>query len=106
MTKRIASTLGIIIILIALPCTVVSASSTMNFKTPELLADLNYGDSLTLRGSNTISTRKGEKYDESKDPALRKGTENWEQSQGNFMTIPLIVVGIIAFLLFFSREKK
>ncbi len=105
MIKHFASTLGIIIVLIALPCPAASASSSYQFKMPALIADLDYGDSLTLSGANTIATRRGEKYDESKDPALRRGTENWEQSQGNFLTIPLIVVAVIATLLFFSREK-
>jgi hypothetical protein len=46
-----------------------------------------------------------ESYDASKDPALRRGTENWEQSQAGFFIIPGAVIGIVALLLFLNREK-
>lgn len=53
----------------------------------------------------SISVRRGEKYDESKDPALRRGTENEEQPQGSFFAIPAFVVGVILLFLFFNRDK-
>lgn len=45
---------------------------------PNLFTDISVGDNFTLFRSNTVSTKRGEKYDEAKDPALRKGTENYE----------------------------
>ena len=60
---------------------------------------------LTLSPANIISTKAGEKYDESKDPALRKGTENWEQPQSSFFAVPALVIGVIGLVLFFNREK-
>jgi len=44
-------------------------------------------------------------YDESKDAALRRGTENWEQSQSSFFVVPGIFLSVVGLALFFSRKK-
>jgi hypothetical protein len=54
--------------------------------------------------ANGIQIKGGEPYDEKKDPALRKGTENWEEPQGSFFVIPAVVVGLIVIVLFFNRK--
>lgn len=54
--------------------------------------------------ARAISVKRGQPYDESKDPALRKGTENWEQEQGSFFAIPALVLGIVGVFLFFNRK--
>jgi hypothetical protein len=48
--------------------------------------------------------KKEETYDEAKDPFLRKGTENEQESQISFFVIPAVVVGIVLIFLFFNRE--
>ena len=60
---------------------------------------------LTKAPTNGLFIKRGEKYDETKDPALRRGTENTEQPQSSFFAIPAIVLGIIGVVLFLSREK-
>jgi hypothetical protein len=104
MQKQMLSTITIILLLSALPCFQASANSGFRFNT-DFFSGLDSGDSLTLSRTNTISTKKGEKYDESKDPALRRGTENWEQPQGSFWVIPAAVVGVILLILFFNKEN-
>lgn len=54
----------------------------------------------------SFAVKRNQPYDESKDPALRRGTENWEQDQGSFFTIPALVIAIIGVLLFFTRDKR
>ncbi|WP_411726533.1 hypothetical protein [Methyloglobulus sp.] len=76
MIKQIVPILGIIILLGTLPCFQVSANSGPNFKSPDFLPSLSYGDTFELIRPNTILIKLGEKYDGAKDPALRKGTEN------------------------------
>ena len=44
-------------------------------------------------------------YDKSKDAALRRGTENWEQSQTSFLVVPGIFLSVVGLALFFSRKK-
>ena len=44
-------------------------------------------------------------YDESKDATLRRGTENWEQSQSSFFVVPGIFLTVVGLALFFSRKK-
>jgi hypothetical protein len=53
---------------------------------------------------NSVSIKKRGSYDESKDPALRKGTENWEEPQGSFFIIPAVVLGLVVVVLFFNRK--
>jgi len=44
-------------------------------------------------------------YDEAKDATLRRGTENWEQSQSSFFVVPGIFLSVVGLALFFSRKK-
>lgn len=104
MKKQIIPFLGFVIYLCSITSFQVSANINATINTPDLFAKLSYVDSNTFFAPNMISTKRGEKYDESKDPALRKGTENWEQTQGNFWIIPAIVVGLIFAVLFFNRN--
>jgi hypothetical protein len=82
-----------------------SANGLASFKTPGLNSFLNYDDNFSFSKTSTILTKKGEKYDESKDPALRRGTENWEEPQGSYFAIPALIVGVIGLVLLFSRDK-
>jgi hypothetical protein len=54
---------------------------------------------------NAIQIKRDEPYDEKKDPALRKGTENEEQPQSSFFAVPGLIVGISLVFLFFNREQ-
>ena len=44
-------------------------------------------------------------YDEFKDATLRRGTENWEQSQSSFFVVPGIFLTVVGLALFLSRKK-
>jgi hypothetical protein len=104
MIKQVLSSLSVIIFLSGVPSYQVAANTSANFKTSDLFASLSYGDNITLTRSDMITTKKGGSYDESNDPALRKGTENWEEPQGSFFIIPAVVVGLIVIVLFFNRK--
>ncbi len=56
-------------------------------------------------GVDLIQIKHGEPYDEKKDPALRRGTENEEMPQSSFFAIPALVIGIMLAFLFFNRDK-
>lgn len=95
----------IFIILLGITASIeVSANNLSNLITPKLITEINGGNNFTFSQTNTISVKSGEKYDETKDPALRSGTENWEEPQGSFFAIPAAVVGIILIFLFFNRD--
>jgi hypothetical protein len=104
MIKQIFSSLSIVIMLGGVPSFQVFANTSPNFKASDLFPSLSYGDNFTLTRPNTISTKRGGNYDESKDPALRKGTENWEEPQGSFFIIPVVVAGFVVIILFFNRK--
>jgi hypothetical protein len=97
-----------LIILILLANTVNAESSTNGgyyLETPSLISAFRNDYSPSLFSSDKISIKRGEKYDESKDPALRRGTENWEQPQSSFFAVPAIVFGFTLLFLFFNRDK-
>jgi hypothetical protein len=105
MLKKIPSILGMIILLAGVTSFQVSANEFSTFQVSDLFPNLSYGDNLIPQRSDTVSVKKEIGYDESKDPALRKGTENWEEPQGSFFTIPAAVVGLIFMILLFNRHN-
>ncbi len=104
MSKKMASILSMIVLLGGMPSFQVSANEISNFQVSDFFPNLSYGDNITLTRSDTISTKRGGGYDESNDPALRKGTENWEEPQGSFFIIPAVVIGLIVIVLFSNRK--
>ena len=90
MTKKLITTLSIVLLLGSTPIIGVSANSNIDIR------ELNLPQPFTAKI--------GESYEEAKDPFLRKGTENVEESQISFFVIPAVVVGIILLFLFFNRE--
>lgn len=98
--KKIMTTLSFVILFngtLSIPASAIESSAIQS-------AEFIFGDSFSLFRSNMISTKRSEKYDEAKDPALRKGTENWEEPQGSFFAVPAAVVGVIVLILFFNRK--
>ncbi|CAG7857377.1 hypothetical protein MCAMS1_02174 [biofilm metagenome] len=96
--------LFILIALIALGySTKTFAGTYSSIFTKNLASGFNFstGDSWI----NAIQIKQNEPYDEKKDPALRKGTENEEMPQGSFFAVPGFIIGIALVFLFFNREK-
>ena len=102
MTKQFISTLSIILLLGSAPMTGVSANSNIDFSALNFAGGIGFDSKQNWPQPFTV--KKGESYDEAKDPFLRKGTENVEESQASFFVIPAVVVGIILLFLFFNRE--
>jgi hypothetical protein len=103
MIKKIISSLGLILFLVSAPISGVSANSNFDFRTLDFTGIMSSDNKLSW--SQHLSVKKSVPYDESKDPTLRNGTENWEEPQGSFFAIPALIVGAIALFLFFNREK-
>lgn len=102
MIKQLISTLSIILLLGSAPVTGVSANSNIDFRALNFTGGIGFDSKLNWLQPFTV--KKGESYDEAKDPFLRKGTENVEESQISFFVIPAVVVGIILLFLLFNRE--
>ena len=102
MANKLLSTLSIILLLGSAPMTGVSANSSIDFSALNLTGGIGFDS--TLDWPQPFTVKKAEPYDEAKDPFLRKGTENVEESQASFFVIPAVVVGMILLFLFFNRE--
>lgn len=106
MTKRRIRKLAATISAFCL-CTVFQASADDRFVgVSAVITNFALEKSVTAFGPDTILIKRGEKYDESKDPALRKGTENTEQPQGSFFAVPALVLGLVGLVLFLNRDKN
>ena len=103
MSNKIIKPLIFILLLACAAIIEVSATGLPNLATPSLFSDIAYGDNFSFAQTNAILTKSGEQYDESKDPALRKGTENWEEKQGSYFVIPALVIGVMGLILFLNR---
>ncbi len=106
MIKKRIQNLGGIIGVICL-CTVFQVSAKDRFfNASAMIVSLTLENNMTAFRVNPISIKRGEKYDESKDPALRKGTENNEQPQSSFFAVPALILGVAGLVLFFNRNKN
>jgi hypothetical protein len=80
----------------------VSANSNIDFSALNFAGGIGFDSKQNW--PQTLTVKKGEAYDEAKDPILRKGTENVEESLASFFVIPAVVFGITIHFLFFNRE--
>ena len=102
MKNKLLSTLSIILLLGSAQMTGVSANSNVDFSVLNLASGIGF--ETRQNWPQPFTVKKGEPYDEAKDPFLRKGTENVEESQVSFFVIPAVVIGIIILFLVFNRE--
>jgi hypothetical protein len=102
MAHKLLSTLSIMLLLGSAPMTGVSANSSNDFSALNLTGGIGFDSKQNWLQPFTV--KKAEPYDEAKDPFLRKGTENVEESQISFFAIPVVVVGIVLIFFFFYRE--
>lgn len=102
MTKKLISTLSIILLLGSAPMTGASANSNSDFSALNFTSAIGFDSKPNW--PQPFAVKNEAPYDEAKDPFLRKGTENAEESQASFFVIPSVVVGIILLFLFFKRE--
>ena len=102
MNRKLITTLSIILLLGSAPMTGVSANSNIDLRALNFTGGIGFDRKLNW--PQTFTVKKRESYDEAKDPFLRKGTENVEESQASFFVIPAVVVGIILLFLVFNRE--
>ena len=82
MTHKLLSTLSIILLLGSAPMTGVSANSSIDFNGLNLTSGIGFDSKQNWPQPFTV--KKAEPYDEAKDPFLRKGTENVEESHAVF----------------------
>ena len=98
MVKKIILILPVILLLGSVPVTGFSATSRM----------LSFTNGISfanqLNGLQSFAVKNESAYNEAKDPFLRKGTQNSEESQVSFFVIPAIVAGLSVIFLFFKRK--
>lgn len=82
----------------------VSANSNIDFSALNFTGGIDFDSKLNWLQPFTV--KKAEPYDEAKDPFLRKGTENVEESEISFFVIPTVVVGIIKITVRFMQSNR
>jgi hypothetical protein len=104
MINKFIPTMVIMLLLTNVPLAQASTSPIIGINVTDSSSDsINYFD----RGANEgqeLLVENGVSYDESTDATQRRGTENWEQSQGGFFVVPGVILGLLALVLFFDRK--
>jgi hypothetical protein len=106
MLKKLMLRLSLLLVLGSSPLTQASNLYNTDFK----LFDF-FSRGVTVFDSQShwpqaLLVKTGAPYDEAKDPALRQGTENWEESQWSFYVVPAVFIGVIALVLFFNKKNE
>ncbi len=103
MIIKIISTLSIILLFGNVPLINASIHPSIDLTTFDFASSVSFIDKRS-NGSKELLIEKVVSLAESKAPARRRGTENWEESQGSFFVVPGLVLGVIALTLFFKRK--
>jgi hypothetical protein len=104
MLKKLMLSLSLLFILTSSPLTQASTPYNIDFKGFDFFSNGVTGFDSQFHWPQALLVKSGAPYDESKDPALRRGTENWEESQWSFYVVPALFIGVIALVLFFNRK--
>lgn len=103
MLKKMTSILGIILLIGTILTQDASANDNFNFRS--LAFKGVFGTQSSLNWPQPLALKTEQSYSESKDTAIRTGTENWEQPQWSFFVVPGIFIGLALLVLFFNRKK-
>lgn len=102
MTRKIVSILVILFLLGSAPLAQATSRFNIDFTVFDIISSVNFFESQYDRPAWLVKS--GEAYDASKDPALRTGTQNWEEPQGSFFIVPALLLGVFALILFFKKK--
>jgi hypothetical protein len=91
MTKQLISTLSIILLLGSAPVTGVSANSNIDFRALNFTGGIGFDSKLNWPQPFTV--KKGESYDEAKDPFYVKAPKMWKSPRSVFLLYRLWWLG-------------
>lgn len=106
MLKKFILTFSLLFVLASSPITQASTFYNIDFKVFDLFSSGATVFDSKVHWPQALLVKTGVAYDESKDPALRQGTENWEESQWSFYIVPALFIGVIALVLFFNKNNE
>jgi hypothetical protein len=104
MLKKLILNISLLLLLGIPPLTEADALYSSDFKVFDLFSTGAPIFDSQAHWPQTLLVKKDVPYDESKDPTLRQGTENWEEPQWSFYIVPALFIGVIALVLFFNRK--
>lgn len=81
------------------------AADFSSFNTKITVANQGLDGISSLLNSNTFSIKRGQPYEESRDPVLQTGGPEGEGPQHGYFAVPLIVLGLAGILLYFSKNS-
>lgn len=102
--KKIFLALNMIILISTLNSAQVSANNFLQFNLSDQDSSVFFDNDIKSNNSNVFSVISDRNYEESKDPLMRRGTQNTDTPQGIFFAIP-IVLTVLFFIVLFARRK-
>ncbi len=106
MLKTLILNFSLLFVLASSPLTLAANFYSIDFKVFDSFSSGATVFDSKVRWPQALLVKTGVPYDESKDPALRQGTENWEESQWSFYIVPAVFIGVIALVLFFNKKNE
>jgi hypothetical protein len=102
--KKITLILATIALFISVKTNIAVADQSPKFELPDRISGVFYLNELVLNGSEHLLFKTGKNYDESKDPLMRRGTENTDEPQGMFFVIPALFTAVFLVALFVRKK--
>jgi hypothetical protein len=102
--KKLFLALNMIILISTLNSAQVSANNFLQFNFSGMATGVDFDNTFKLDNSIGFSIKNEGKYEESKDPLYRRGTQNTDTPQGIFFALP-IVLTVIFFIVLFAKRK-
>jgi hypothetical protein len=102
--KKLFLALNMIILISTLNSAQVSANNYLQFNLSGRASDVVFENDFKTDNSIGFSAKSEGKYDESKDPLYRRGTQNTDTPQGIFFALPIILT-VLCFIVLFAKKK-
>jgi hypothetical protein len=102
--KKLFLALNMIILISTLNSAQVSANNYLQFNLSGSASGVVFENDFKTDNSIGFSVKSDGKYDESKDPLYRRGTQNTDTPQGIFFALPIILT-VLCFIVLFAKKK-
>jgi hypothetical protein len=103
--RRMIKIICLTFVLTALPSFPVLASDLLSFNMERSVFKQGFDEISALLNKGTFLIKRGQPYDESKDPVLQTGGPEGDGPQHGYFAVPMIVLGLAGVLLYLSKNN-
>ncbi len=105
MYKKAMKFFALLLLINAITVLPAFGDSQLTFPNGNTLVGMSLKDIASVLDKNQFSVKSNKPYDQSNDPAFIKSGPADETPQHGYFAVPLLVIGLAAILLYFTRMK-